>query len=165
MIKDRLGKAVDTTNEIISLCKEVNFGKNQIYNMLLLYRSIFIPRLIYNCETWTNITSKDYAFLRKSQLSFLKRASELPRSVPTAALYLELGILPIKCEIAIRQLLFLKKILDKIENDPVSQVYREMIKYEFENNWARNVLDLQVRYSLPLNDEKFIYFPKEYGNL
>ena len=28
-----------------------------------------------------------------------------------------------------------------------------MIKYEFENNWARNVLDLRVRYSLPLNDE------------
>ena len=69
MIKDRVGKAVGTTNEIISLCKEVNFGKNQISNMLLLhvYQSIFIPWLIYNCETWTNITLKDYAFLRKSQ--------------------------------------------------------------------------------------------------
>ena len=30
MIKDRIGKAVGTTNEIISLCKKVNFGKNQI---------------------------------------------------------------------------------------------------------------------------------------
>ena len=45
MIKDRVGKA---TNEIISLCKEVNFGKNQISNMLLLDRSIFIPRLIHS---------------------------------------------------------------------------------------------------------------------
>ena len=36
MIKDRDGKALGTTNEIISLCKEVNFGKNQIYDMLLL---------------------------------------------------------------------------------------------------------------------------------
>ena len=123
MIKDRVGKAVSTTNEIISLCKEVNFGENQISNMLLLYRSIFIPRLIYNCETWTNTILKDYASLKKSQLSFLRRALELPRSVPTAALYLELGILPIKCEIAIRQLLFLKKILDKNENEPVSQVH------------------------------------------
>ena len=114
---------MSTMNEIISLCKEVNFGKNQISNMLLLYQSIFIPRLIYNCETWTKITLKDYASLRKSQLSFLRRALELSRSVPTAALHLELGILPIKCEIAIRQLLFLKKILDKNENDPVSQVY------------------------------------------
>ena len=92
--------------------------------MLLLYRSIFILRLIYNCERWTNVTLKDYASLRKSQLSFLRRALEIPRSVPTAitaALYLELGILPVKCEIEIRQLLFLKKILDKNENDPVSK--------------------------------------------
>ena len=28
-----------------------------------------------------------------------------------------------------------------------------MIKYEFENNWANNVLDLRVKYSLPLHDE------------
>ena len=28
-----------------------------------------------------------------------------------------------------------------------------MIKYEFEDNWARNILDLRVRYSLPLNDK------------
>ena len=68
-------------------------------------------------------------------------------------MYLELGILSIKCEIEIRQLLFLKNILDKNENDPVSQAYREMIKYKFENNWASNVLDLRVKYSLPPNDE------------
>ena len=28
-----------------------------------------------------------------------------------------------------------------------------MIKYGYESNWANNVLDLHVRYSLPLNDE------------
>ena len=56
MIKDRVRKALGTTNEIFSICKEVNFGNNQISNMLLLYRSIFIPRLMYNCETWTNVT-------------------------------------------------------------------------------------------------------------
>ena len=50
-------------------------------------------------------------------------------------------------------------------NDPVSQVYQEMIKYDFENTSANNVLDLRVKYSLPLNEGTFVYFPKEYGNL
>ena len=87
-------------------------------------------------------------------IAILKEGIRDPKvSVPTAALYLELGMLPIKCEIEIRQLLFLKKILDENENDPVSQVYREMIKYDFENNWADIVLDLRVKYSLSLNDE------------
>ena len=152
MIEDRVGKAVGTTNEIISLCKEVSFGKSNISNMLLLYPSIFIPRLFYNCETWTNVTLKDHASSRKSQLSFLRRALEIPRSVPTTALCLELGILLIKCESEIRQLLFLKRILDKNENDSVPQVYREMIKFNFEN-WANNVLDLRVKYSPPQRDE------------
>ena len=79
MIKDKVGKAVGTTNEIISLCKEVNFGKNQISNMLLLYRSIFIPRLIHNSETWTNITLRDYASLRKSQFIILKEGIRAPK--------------------------------------------------------------------------------------
>ena len=56
-------------------------------------------------------------------------------------------------EIEIRQLLFLKKILDKNEKDPVPQVHQEMIKYDSVNNWANNVLDLWIKYSLPLNDE------------
>ena len=37
MIKDKVGKAVGTTNEIVSLCKEVNFGKNQICNICYCY--------------------------------------------------------------------------------------------------------------------------------
>ena len=92
-------------------------------------------------------------------MSFLTRELDIP--VPTAALYLELGTLPINCETEIRQLLFLKKILDENENDPVSQVYREMIKYDFESNWTNNVLDLRVKYSLPLNDENIRLLSKE----
>ena len=83
----------------------------------------------------------------------LRRVLEIPRSVPTAALYLELRILPLKCETEIRQLLFLKKISDKNENDPVFEVYREMIKYDFENSWANNVFYLRVKYRVPLNYE------------
>ena len=35
-----------------------------------------------------------------------------------------------------------------------------MIKYDFENNWANNVLDLRVKYSLPLNDENIYLLSK-----
>ena len=38
-------------------------------------------------------------------------------------------------------------MLDKNENDPVSQAYQDMIKYGFGNNLLNNVLDLQVKYS------------------
>ena len=55
LCKERARKATGTSIEIISLCKEINFDKNQISDILLLYHSVFLPRLVYNCEAWTNL--------------------------------------------------------------------------------------------------------------
>ena len=71
LCKERLGRAVGTSIEITFLCKEVNFGKNQISNMLLLYESVFLPRLVYNCEAWSSLASKDYLDFEKAQKNFL----------------------------------------------------------------------------------------------
>ena len=78
---------------------------------------------------------------------------ELPRSVPTDALFLEMGIWPIRFETEFRQLTYLKRIIDRDQNDPVYQLYQEMLKYGSEKNWANNILDLRRKYNLPLKDE------------
>ena len=31
-----------------------------VRNMLLLYESVFLPGLVYNCEAWSNLTRKEY---------------------------------------------------------------------------------------------------------
>ena len=66
---------------------------------------------------------------------------EVPETTSTAALFLELSVLPIKFEFEIqqRQLFFLKCILDKDPDDPVHVVYKEQLKCNSDN--------------LPLNDE------------
>ena len=55
LCKHRPDKPVGSTIEIISLFKETNFGKHQIYFMITVYQSVFLPRLIYNCESWSNL--------------------------------------------------------------------------------------------------------------
>ena len=57
---------------------------------------------------------------------------EVSRGTPIAALYSELGILPIQFEIEKRQLLFLWRILGKDFDDPLQLVYNEQLKHEFE---------------------------------
>ena len=87
--RKRLTVSTDTTgssNEIISICKESILENTQISDMILLYHTVFVPRLIYNCESWSNLSSENYALLQKSQLTFLRRVMELPRSVPADAL-------------------------------------------------------------------------------
>ena len=70
---------------------------------------------------------------------------EVPKSTPTAALFLELGSLPIQYEIEKRQLVFLKKILDRQNDDPVKR------------NWANIVHELRSEYNLPLSDKNVCY--------
>ena len=45
--------------------------------------------------------------LLKAQLHYLRRVLEIPKSTPTAALFLDLGILLIQYEIEKKQLLYL----------------------------------------------------------
>ena len=42
--------------------------------------------------------------------------------------------------------------MDRDNRDPVWLAYREMSKYEFEPNWANNVLGSREKYNLPPND-------------
>ena len=78
---------------------------------------------------------------------------EVPKSTPTAALFLELGILPIQYEIEKRQLVFLKTILDRQNDDLVKMIYHEILKYQAERNWANNTHELRSKHSLPPSDE------------
>ena len=112
-----------------------------------------MPRLVYNCEAWSNLIPKDYLTLLTSQLTYLRNVLEVSKATPIAAMYLELGILPVRYEIEMRQLLFLKCILDKKHDDCCLLTYNEMLKFENETNWANNVLGLRRDYNLPLNDD------------
>ena len=67
----------------------------------------------------------------------------MSRATPTFALFLELGILPIRFEIEKIQLFFFKRLLDKDKNDPVQSVYFEQLKYVAEKNWANYIQDLK----------------------
>ena len=63
--------------------------------MFLLYKAVLLPRMIYNCESWSKMTGRDIAELQRGQLHYLKSVTEVPKSPPTAAVYLELGVLAI----------------------------------------------------------------------
>ena len=59
LCKRRVNKSVGSIIEIVSLCKETNFGKHQIFSMMVTYQSVFLPRLIYDCESWSILRGLD----------------------------------------------------------------------------------------------------------
>ena len=126
--------------------------------MILLYYSVFLPRLIYNAEAWSSLTEANIQCLLKAQLHYLRRVLEIPKSTPTAALFLDLGILPIQYEIEKKQLLYLKCVLKKNADDLVQQTCYQMLEYQGENNRANHLTFLLRKYNLPLNDYNLLAY-------
>ena len=122
--------------------------------MFLLYQSVFLPRLIFNCETWSNLTNQEVESLQKVQLKYLRNMMEVANSTPVAGTFLELGILLINFEIDLRKLKFLWKILQKENDDPVKQVYLELKRNCFEKNWTNEIMEVMHRYGLSTCDEE-----------
>ena len=66
LCKDRVDMARGSTHELLALCGEVTFGTQQIELMLILYQSVFLPRLIYSCESCSDWRTKDYQALQSA---------------------------------------------------------------------------------------------------
>ena len=79
-------------------------------------------------------------FVHKAQLHYLRRVLDIPKSTPTAVLFLDLGILPVQYEIEKKRLLYLKCVLKKNGDDLVQQTYCQMLEYQGENNWANQLV-------------------------
>ena len=71
LIKSSIDRSYGSVTELISICKEAYFGSKQIEIMLPFYRSVYLPRLIYNCESWSKLTKNDICELQRAQRRYL----------------------------------------------------------------------------------------------
>ena len=154
LIEDRINKGKRCIINTICECRAVTNGCKEIQTLILMYKTLFIPTLIYNSEAWSNLTNNEAARLQRIQLNFLKRILQVPKSTPNAIVYLELGIIPIANEIHCRQLRFLHHILNLELNDPVRRSYNQLKMFPFENNWYYEVVGLLKMYSINITEEE-----------
>ena len=74
--------------------------------------------------------------------NYFRCMMEVPKPTSVAALYFNLGILIVNYELYIKQLLFLKRILDKDADYPVLLSYQDMVKFGLEANCEYHILGL-----------------------
>ena len=90
--------------------------------------------------------------MQRGQIHYLRSITEVPKSTPIAAVYLEVGALLIQYEVELRKLFFLKSTLQKSHDDPVRMVYIEMLKHPCETNLANEVMRLPYGIGLSTED-------------
>ena len=139
---------------ILALCEESGLGRYIVSSMIVLYKIMFIPMLISNCQGWSHLTKSNFASLERLQLKFLKLILWLPMSTPNAFIFLEYGILPLEHEIQRRRMTYLHHILSLRDDDQVKLAYLEGLKLSHEPNWANNVKGLRVKYGISFSDQE-----------
>ena len=71
-----------------------------------LYRTVVRSSVLYGCELWNNLSSKDIQRLNTFQHYISKHAQSLPAHTRSAMAESMVGLLPIMSEVDIRKLLF-----------------------------------------------------------
>ena len=154
MIESRVNKATGKIITIFAMVDDATFGAYRVPALVTMYHSVYLPSIIFNCQSWTNITKADTDALAVVQLKYLKRVLKVPQSTPNCFVYLELGILPVIYEIHKCQFTFLHHILTLPADDPVFVMYTLMKELPLEHNWANNIKELKKLYHVSLTDDE-----------
>ena len=136
------------------MTKEITKGNYEIKCALQLYDSVLMNKLLFNCQAWSRLTDQDLKGLEKIQLQTLKQIVGVPYSTSNVRTYMELGIFPVRHIINKRRLGFLHHILNLKETDPVYKVYTEQKKWLQERNWANEIYETRLLYSLTFSDQE-----------
>ena len=148
MINDKTTKARSAMVNCLSLCSELTMGIYLLKASIVMYNSVFLATLLFNCQAWTNLTKSDIKSLETTQIRYLKRAVHAPLSVTNSFTYLEFGVLPAAYIVQYRQLSFLYHILTLDDTDPVKVMYHEQKTLPFEKNWANHMAHILELYHL-----------------
>ncbi len=161
LIEHRTQQAKTCMVNSIALCNDVTLGCYAFQALMLTYKTVFLPTLLYGAEVWSNLIENNRKKLASIQLQFLKRILQVPRSTCNSVTFLELGVLPVIFEIHKRKLTFLYHILCKGIDDPVLLTYRQQLQYAQEKNWGNETEQLKEIYKLPEDEKEILKCSKD----
>ena len=161
LITDRSRKGTACTVNAIALCNDAQMGKYAITSLILLYKTVFLPTILFNSETWNHMTKHDSDQLNISQNKYLKWMLHCPKSTCTSFTLLELGLLPVDHEIMYRKLTYLHHILSLPGDDPVKIVFNEQKQYTHENNWYNEIKKILEEHQLNFTEDDISNMSKQ----
>ena len=116
-----------------------------------LIESVLIPKILYGCETWTNMNKRILKILENIQKDAITLITSIPKSTPYQGVLYQSGLMPMGFPIKLRRLLYLHKLLNVKETHLTKQVYQEQEQVNLRNGWyyeiMNDLIELNIQYS------------------
>ena len=147
-IEDRENKVMAITRKIIASSGNEVFYKMQLKALLKMHNAKTVASLLTNCETWV-LNKGEREKLEKIELCALKKILDVPKTTPTPAIWYVTGTLTTSILIDKRQLLYLKTILDRPEQDGTKQMLNSLENDDigWPNQINKKLEEYDLRYS------------------
>ena len=95
--------------------------------------------MIFNGEVWYDVTRKEIEDLESVDRMFLNQLMGIPKTAPMEAVYLELGIMPIRMIIKQRRLKYLYYLLKRKSNQMISHFFLAQSNNPSPGDWTETV--------------------------
>jgi hypothetical protein len=122
LFKKRWEKAVGYSATCQAMSTEMSLGFHLYEISKLLHMSIFVNGTLGNMETWPNCTTSRIEEFEKVEQSFMRKILQAHSKTPIEALYLELGVIPLRFHLMKRRILYLHEVLGRDEVETTRKV-------------------------------------------
>ena len=136
---DKASVGIGKMASIMTILNEVNLGEFYYEMAVVLRESIFLSSILLNSETWMDLNSTDIEELECIDRLLLRKILNTPVSTPIPALYLELGVVPIRFKIQARRLMYLHYILNRKDDELLLKVFKSQCKNPVKGDWCLSV--------------------------
>ena len=135
------------------ILNETSLGMFYFAIAMILRETILISSMLLNVEVWTNITKTEINKLELVEKILIRRVIGTGRATPVAAVYLEVGAIPIRFLIRARRLMFLHYLLSLPENQLLARIYRAQKTDPVKNDWCLQVKEDIEFFSLSVTED------------
>ena len=127
----------------------LSFGSQYFKIALLLRESMLLNGILTNCESWYGLTDTEISQLESVDLQFFRSLFEVPRTVPTAGIYLETGSYRIGTIIKVRRLNFLHYMVKLKKSEMLSKFFHAQWENPVKFDWVLDVKQNLEEFELP----------------
>ena len=126
--------------KILNILNCIPFGKLYFQIAVILRNSLLVSSLLCNSEAWFNLTKADLNLIESVDLELLRKILNAPLTTPKEALFLELGVMPLRDIIRQRRIIFLHYIIKQKSESMIGRIFETQNRKRTPKDWITTVL-------------------------
>ena len=124
-----------------AMSTEISLGIRLFEMAKLFHQAIFVNGSLLNVETWPNCTESRMIKFERIEQRFLRSILNAHSKTPIEALYLELGIVPLRFHLMKRRILYLHDIVNRDDEELVKKIVLAQKERSCSGDFYEQVLE------------------------